>query len=119
MTEIGASAFQLQTTMQMRKDVFEGRTRIRRIDDDGAEQEEDLDDGKLPVYPRGMLKLELSDGRRRIRAMEYRRLDGLRLGDTPLGCKVGRSSERHMWLIHAIIATLASCSSSQRDPYVL
>ena len=90
-TEIGASAFQLQTTVNQRKDVLEGRTRIRRIDDPGRDDDE-VDEGNIPVYPRSMLSLELSDGRNKIKAMEYRRLEGLKLGETPLGCKVNSFS---------------------------
>ena len=84
--EIGASAFQLQNVVNQRKDVLEGRTRIRRIDDPDGDDE--VDEDNMPVYPRSMLRLELSDGRNKIKAMEYRRLDGLKLGETPLGCKV-------------------------------
>ncbi|ORX38447.1 hypothetical protein BD324DRAFT_620897 [Kockovaella imperatae] len=85
-TEIGSSAFQLQNTVNMRRVVIEGRTRIRRIDDpaDG----EEVDDANMPVYPRGMLRFELSDGRSKVRAIEYKRLNGLKLGETPLGCKL-------------------------------
>lgn len=85
-SEIGSSAFHLLNTVEQRRDVLEGRTRIRRMDDDDDEQA--IEAGKLPSYPRGMLKLELSDGRQSWHAMEYRRLDGLRLGETALGTKV-------------------------------
>lgn len=56
---------------------------------DEAEGEEgDFEPGKLPEYPRSMLKLELSDGRGVVKGIEYKRIPGLKLGDTKLGCKV-------------------------------
>lgn len=55
---------------------------------DDQEEDEDADIGKLPVYPRGMLKLEITDGARVMKGMEYKRLDDLKLGDTRLGSKV-------------------------------
>lgn len=54
--------------------------------DDGDDEERD--NGKIPAYPRGMLKMEITDGRRIIKALEYRRLDSLKLAETPLGSKV-------------------------------
>ena len=63
--------------------------------DDEAEADEGegggdgvFEDGMLPVYPRGMLKLELGDGSGMIKAMEYTRISGLKLGETALGIKV-------------------------------
>lgn len=94
LTEIGSSAFQLQTVLEQRRDVLDGKTRIRRMDDDGdgagaGGGEVDMAElGKLPAYPRGMLKLELSDGRGVIKAIEYGRLGALKLGETSLGAKV-------------------------------
>ena len=85
-TEIGSSAFQLQTIVEQRRDILDGATRIRRMDDE--EVEEEIEDGKLPNYPRGMLKLSVGDGRKVVDAIEYRRLDELKLGDTALGAKV-------------------------------
>ena len=85
-TEIGSSAFQLQTVVEQRRDVLEGTTRIRRMGEEDSEDE--VEDGKLPAYPRGMLKLEISDGRRVMKAMEYRRIEELKLGETALGAKV-------------------------------
>ncbi|KAL1406126.1 hypothetical protein Q8F55_007809 [Vanrija albida] len=81
--EMGASAFQLQTALDARRDVLSGASRIRRMDD-----EEDVEDGKVPPYPRHMLSLEVSDGRTLMRAIEYRSLPRLGLGDTKLGCKL-------------------------------
>ena len=90
MTEIGSSAFQLQTVAEQRKDILSGQTLIRRMDDeeeDGSEEEEKGQ--KLPAYPRGMLKLELGSGDGSvIKAVEYRRLDGIKLGETGLGAKL-------------------------------
>lgn len=86
-TEIGSSAFQLQTVLEQRKDVFEGASRIKRMDDE--EPEDEVDDDKAPTYPRGMLKLEVTDGERVMQAMEYRRIPELVLGETCLGAKVG------------------------------
>lgn len=85
-TEIGASAFALNTAREQRREVLSGATRIRGIDDD---DEDVIDDSKLPAYPRSMLSFEVSDGRGTIRAIEYRRLPELVLGETRLGLKVG------------------------------
>lgn len=53
-----------------------------------------VDDGEEPVvegqFGRGMLKFRLSDGVNEIEAIEWARIDGLRLGETQLGCKVRR-----------------------------
>lgn len=87
-TEIGASAFALNTAREQRREVLSGATRIRGIDD---EDEDDIDDSKLPAYPRSMLSLEVSDGRTAIRAIEYRRLPEMILGETRLGLKVSYS----------------------------
>ncbi|WWC93499.1 hypothetical protein V866_000334 [Kwoniella sp. B9012] len=86
-SEIGHSAFQIQHTMEQRSEVLSGQTLIRRMDDE-EENENEVDSGKVPPYPRSMLKLELSDGRRTVKAMEYRRINGLVLGQTSLGCKL-------------------------------
>lgn len=72
--------------------MLDGVNRIRQLDDpeNGENIEEEIEEGKLPNYPRGMLKLELGDGRNTIKAIEYKRLDGLKLGETELGAKVSR-----------------------------
>ncbi|KAK8854702.1 hypothetical protein IAR55_003441 [Kwoniella newhampshirensis] len=85
--EVGSSAFQIQTVMEQRSEVLSGASRIRRLDDD-EDEEADEDDGKVPPYPRGMLRLEVGDGRRTMRAMEYKRIGQLVLGQTSLGCKL-------------------------------
>ncbi|KZS94274.1 DUF1767-domain-containing protein [Sistotremastrum niveocremeum HHB9708] len=82
-TDIGHSAFSLQTTRQ---------TRIDKADLAGlAEAEgdsEEEDANSIPKYPRGMLRFELSDGSQTFPAIEYRRIKDLELGVTPLGYKV-------------------------------
>jgi hypothetical protein len=81
-TDIGNSAFSLQNVRQ---------TRIDQADLAGlAEQaeEEDGEDYVIPKYPRSMLRFILCDGSVNIHAFECRRLPGLELGVTPLGCKV-------------------------------
>ena len=55
----------------------------REGDEDATE-----DEGPVPKYPRGMLRLELSDGFTTVEAVEYRSIPQLRLGVTPLGYKV-------------------------------
>lgn len=89
-TEIGSSAFQLQNVAEQRKDILSGQTRIRRMDDESEDDEDDeASKGKLPAYPRGMLKFELSVGDGRvIKAVEYRRMEGIKLGETGLGAKL-------------------------------
>lgn len=85
--EIGASAFQLKTTLEQRRDVISGATRIRRLED----EEEDApgqDDKGPPPYQRSMLSMLVSDGRTALRSIEYRRIPDLTLGVTPLGVKV-------------------------------
>ena len=52
------------------------------------EDDEDEEEGKLPAYPRGMLRLDIACAGWTARAMEYKRIDGLGLGVTPLGLKV-------------------------------
>ncbi|XAO26118.1 hypothetical protein I312_104952 [Cryptococcus bacillisporus CA1280] len=84
-SEVGHSAYQIQTVMEQRSEVLSGRTRIRGLDDDG---ENEVEDGKVPPYPRGMLRLELGDGRRIVRAMEYKRINDIVLGQTSLGSKI-------------------------------
>ncbi|KAI0091295.1 hypothetical protein BDY19DRAFT_696571 [Irpex rosettiformis] len=80
-TEIGHSAFSLQSTRQ---------ARLERADLAGlAEEEENEDeDGAVPNYPRSMLKFHLSDGSTVLEAIEYRRIPEIQLGVTPLGYKL-------------------------------
>lgn len=75
-TDIGNSAFSLQNVRH---------TRIEKMDMAGLG--EDVEEGRIPNYPRSMLRLELSDGLITLQAFEYRRLPALELGVTPLGSK--------------------------------
>lgn len=100
-SEVGHSAFQTKNTMEQRKEALSGVGRIRRIRDyaepsngnnnvngDQPPDEEDNEPDDVPPYPRSMLMLDVSDGFRVMRAMEYRRIDALKLGETALGSKV-------------------------------
>ena len=53
-----------------------------------GEEDPEEDEGPVPKYPRGMLRLELSDGFTTVEAVEYRSIPQLELGITPLGYKV-------------------------------
>jgi RecQ-mediated genome instability protein 1 len=90
MTEIGSSAFQLQTVAEQRKDIINGTTLIRRMDDEMDEEDEEaIKEGKMPVYPRAMLKFELTMGDGVIvDAIEYKKVAGILLGETSLGAKL-------------------------------
>jgi RecQ-mediated genome instability protein 1 len=104
-SEFGHSAFQTRNTMEQRKEALSGVGRIRRIRDhadpnngnnvngDQAPDEEDNEPDDVPPYPRSMLMLDVSDGFRVMRAMEYRRIDALKLGETSLGAKVRTCSD--------------------------
>ncbi|KAG9018660.1 hypothetical protein FRB90_010860 [Tulasnella sp. 427] len=81
-TEVGHSAFQLLNVRQTRID----RADLAGLIEAGVEDEEESE--PIPRYPRSTLSLELSDGHRTIKAMEYRKMTGLELGVTPLGCKL-------------------------------
>jgi RecQ-mediated genome instability protein 1 len=87
MTEIGHSAFNLMSVRQTRIDRAD-LAGLERGDENEDRYEDPEDEGPIPKYPRSMLKLMLSDGHITIPAIEYRRLPGLVLGETPLGCKV-------------------------------
>jgi RecQ-mediated genome instability protein 1 len=87
-TDVGVSAFSLERTRQDRDQALylqllalarAGRTITK----------EGLLDLKraLPEYPRGVLKLILSDGHTEIQAVEYKRLP-FKLGKTKIGLKV-------------------------------
>jgi len=80
--EIGHSAFSLQNTRQ----VWLEKADLAGLA--GGEDDGDEPAGEFPRYPRGMLSLELSDGYSVIKAIEYKRLDALKLGQTPLGYKI-------------------------------
>ncbi|CAL1716342.1 unnamed protein product [Somion occarium] len=85
LTEIAHSAFNLMNVRQTRIDREDLAGLGEDIDDQGNMDE---DEGPVPRYPRGMLKMELSDGFTTLNAIEYRRIPDLELGVTPLGCKV-------------------------------
>lgn len=84
LTDIGQSAFSLQNVRQTRID----RADLAGLVEAGVEDEEE--NQPVPKYPRGTLRMDLSDGSMVLRAMEYKRLPGLELGVTPLGCKVSQ-----------------------------
>ena len=108
MMEIGHSANALRDVHEERKEEkrieraggIAANSRIARIDDDGEDEARPQQtqnllprDGeeerkKAPKFPRAMLSFILSDGERRARAIEYRRIPGISLEDTELGCKV-------------------------------
>lgn len=90
--DIGTSAVVLQNTLEQRKDVFEGKTRIRGMDE--GEDEEQIIPGKVPDYPRAMLKMDLGDGSTTVRAIEFKRIGAIKLGETGLGCKVSLGPPR-------------------------
>ncbi|KIJ66997.1 hypothetical protein HYDPIDRAFT_85625 [Hydnomerulius pinastri MD-312] len=85
-TEIAHSAFSLLNTHQTRLD----RADLGLAQGDNNEQQQQVeeDEGPVPRFPRGMLKFELSDGCTVFRAVEYRSIEELELGATPLGFKV-------------------------------
>ena len=82
LTEIGHSAFNIQNVRQ---------ARIEKADLAGLAGDDVQDDGEdytIPKYPRSMLKMVLCDGHRTIKAIEYKKLPSLELGETKLGYKV-------------------------------
>lgn len=82
-TEVGHSALSLQTVHQKLLDDAQGRDRVVDLEDPESQ------DRHAPIsYPRAMLKFELSDGHHTVPAIEYHRLDGLSLAQTPLGSKL-------------------------------
>jgi RecQ-mediated genome instability protein 1 len=91
-TEIGSSAFQLQNVRQMRIDRADLAGMNAERGEDG-EQEED-EEGPVPRYPRSMLSLELCDGTHTFKAIEFKLIPTLLLGETPLGYKV-----KNLWLV--------------------
>ena len=88
-TEIGHSAFSLTNVRQTRLDQEDLAGLARENEEENENQNQaDEDAGPVPKYPRSMLKLQLSDGTVTMPAIEFKRIPGLELGDTPLGCKV-------------------------------
>lgn len=82
MMEIGVSAFNLMNVRQARKDGTDLSGLAVGTEEEGGEG------AKEAKYPRGMLSLTLSDGSVQIKAIEYRKIEGLVLGEIPLGFKV-------------------------------
>lgn len=88
-TEIGHSAFSLMNVRQTRLDQEDLAGLARQNEEEDENQNQvDEDVGPVPKYPRSMLKLQLSDGSVTVPAIEFKRIPGLELGVTPLGCKV-------------------------------
>lgn len=87
-TEIGHSAFSLTNVRQTRLDQEDLAGLARQNEEDENQNQVDEDAGPIPKYPRSMLKLQLSDGTVTMPAIEFKRIPGLELGVTPLGCKV-------------------------------
>jgi len=88
-TEIGHSAFSLTNVRQTRLDQEDLAGFARENEEENENQNQaDEDVGPIPKYPRSMLKLQLSDGTITVPAIEFKRIPGLELGVTPLGCKV-------------------------------
>lgn len=93
-TEIGQSALGLMEVLKEKKEL----ERLRLKNEEMGEQKSVVvaDDGEEPVvegqFGRGMLKFRLSDGFNEVDAIEWARIDGLRLGETQLGCKVSHHS---------------------------
>lgn len=82
-SDIGIGAFNLMNVRQNRMDRADLAGLVRQDEEDAEE-----DEGPVPKYPRGMLRLELSDGLTTVEAVEYRSIPQLELGITPLGYKV-------------------------------
>ena len=80
--EIGASAFNLMNVRQARKDGTDLSGLAVGTEEEGGEG------AKEAKYPRGMLSLTLGDGSVQVKAIEYRKIEGLVLGEIPLGFKV-------------------------------
>lgn len=83
--EIAYSAFNLNQTRM----AIEERMKDGNVDDEEGEGDIDIEgEGPIPKYPRGMLKLQLTDGTTILPAIEYRPIPELSLENTPLGYKV-------------------------------
>ncbi|KAK7690908.1 hypothetical protein QCA50_006011 [Cerrena zonata] len=84
LTEIAHSAFNLMNVRQTRID----REDLAGLGAGDEAGDADEDEGPVPKFPRGMLKMQLTDGQTILNAIEYRRIPELELGVTPLGCKI-------------------------------
>ncbi|KAJ3515428.1 hypothetical protein NLJ89_g1768 [Agrocybe chaxingu] len=85
-TEIGASAFQLDQIRVAREERMEEGVGNEEGEEDGDVEVEG--EGPMPKYPRGTLRFLLSDGVTKLDAIEYRPFPQLSLGTTPLGFKL-------------------------------
>jgi hypothetical protein len=85
MDDVSTSAFELDQIRQAREE------RIRAgVGGEEGEEDGDIDvdgEGPMPQYPRGTLRFQLSDGHTVLEALEYRRINELKL-TTPSGFKV-------------------------------
>ena len=95
LTDIGTSAFTLQTTRQARMEY-----------DESPPEEEEEDNGK-PEYPRATLRFNLSDGATIIKGWEYQSLPEIVLGETPLGYKV-RDAPYHNVLLRRLFPFISN-----------
>lgn len=89
MTEIGQPALALLDVVKEKKELQ--RVQIKNEGIEPVERDDGEEDVTPGTFGRGMLKMRLSDGFHEVDAIEWRRIDGLRLGETQLGCKVGSS----------------------------
>ncbi|KAK0500413.1 hypothetical protein EDD18DRAFT_1069037 [Armillaria luteobubalina] len=81
--DIGVSAYNLNKIRITRDE------RIAAGEQEVGEGDVEVEgEGPIPAYTRSMLQMDLSDGTITLKAMEYRPLRDLTLGETPLGCKV-------------------------------
>ncbi|KAG1727325.1 hypothetical protein EDB19DRAFT_1643094, partial [Suillus lakei] len=81
--DIGNSAFSLMSVRQNCMDRADPAGLVREDEEDVEE-----DEGPVPNYPRGMLRLELSGDFTTVKAVEYKSIPQLKLGVTPLGYKI-------------------------------
>jgi RecQ-mediated genome instability protein 1 len=84
--EIGHSTLSVSDAHKQRKeDAKMGVDRARIV----GNIEDDAEENQGPAkFPRAMLMLQVGDGFRSMKAMEYKRIPELSMDDTPLGCKV-------------------------------
>ena len=89
MDDISTSAFQLDQIRQARDKRIQAGVGSEEGEEDG---DIDVDgEGPMPQYPRGTLRFQLSDGQTVLEALEYRRINELKL-TIPSGFKVCQSS---------------------------
>ena len=77
MDDISTSAFELDQIRQACKEHI-----LAGVGDEEGKEDGDIDvDGKgpMPKYPRGKLRLQLSDGQTVLEAMEYHQINELKL----------------------------------------